>query len=103
MTRKATKVPVIAAILFCFAQAAGGAIMTTGQVDPPDPASWTGATFGIIGKTLDVVIEKQARPVSGLTDNYIRVFISGSGRAKKIRVLINRVAGDATYGAAVDD
>jgi len=52
----------------------------------------------LLGKSFDVVIEGSDSVPKGLTDNYIRVFIDGACKTKRVFVKVNRVTDDKTFG-----
>ena len=55
----------------------------------------------LLGKSLDLVIEGGGGVCKGLTDNYIRVVIEKSNKAKKALVQVTRVTEDKTFGVVI--
>jgi tRNA A37 methylthiotransferase MiaB len=55
----------------------------------------------LLGRSLDLVIEGGDGVLKGLTDNYIRVVIEKSNKAKKALVRVIRVTEDKTFGVVI--
>ncbi len=58
---------------------------------------------GLAGKVFEIITEVKGNIVSGLTDNYIRVYVAGGYEKNRLlAVRITEVTGDKTLGEVVD-